>query len=219
MSMTTSRNSTGVNRFKDLLNHWTTDATGVSRASIKRLRKKKVDIGGGVFLTPTKRCKHSRCLLVHDFDCEAIRWKIYHLYQSKERVTFSKLLVVLKEDNIFHCQRSTLHILLREMGFKWVTITFVMMPINIVLYRHKRVDNRVNGWVRHSNWRWIRWVWWFGSIWWVWWWIVLGILSLPFLFKHAFQNHSGFIAALNRNRQYLIIILIVIIVIKEHLFI
>ena len=37
--------------------------------------------------------------------------------------------------------------------------------------------------------------------------------------KGSFQNHGGFIAALNHKRQYLIIILIVIIVIMEHLFI
>ena len=37
--------------------------------------------------------------------------------------------------------------------------------------------------------------------------------------KGSFQNHGGFIAALNHKRQYLIIILIVIIVMIKHLFI
>ena len=45
------------------------------------------------------------------------------------------------------------------------------------------------------------------------------ILSLSSLLKGSFQNHSGFIAVLNCNRQYLIIFLIVIIVIIKHLFI
>ena len=88
------------------------------------------------------RYRHFRHLLVNDFDCEAIRQTIYYLSQVKEHVTLAKLLVVLKEDNIFYSQRSTLHILLKEIGFKWVTIKFVMMPISIVLYRHKRIGDR-----------------------------------------------------------------------------
>ena len=81
-------------------------------------------------------------LLVDDFDREAIRQKIYQLYQYKEHVTLTKLLLTLKRDNIFCDQRSTLNIVLREMGFKWVTLTYVLMPINTVLYRHKRVDDK-----------------------------------------------------------------------------
>ena len=37
----------------------TADVTGVSRTSIKRLRKGKVDIGGAAFSTPTKRYRLS----------------------------------------------------------------------------------------------------------------------------------------------------------------
>ena len=96
----------------------TANATAVSRTSIKKLWKEKVDTGGAAFSTPTKRYRVSRCLLVDDFDCEAIRRKIYHLYQAKEHVTLTKLLLELKRDNIFRGQRSTLRILLREMGFK-----------------------------------------------------------------------------------------------------
>ena len=96
----------------------TADSTGLSRASIKRLRKEKVDTGGTTFSTPTKRYRSSRCLLVDDFDRKAIRRKIYHLYQAKEHVTLTKLLLLLKRDNLFHSQRSTLNILIKEMGFK-----------------------------------------------------------------------------------------------------
>ena len=120
----------------------TADATGLSRASIKRLRKEKVDTGGAAFSTPTKRYRFSRRLLVDDFDREAIRRKIYHLYQAKEHVTLTKLLLLLKRYNLFDGQRSTLNILLKEMGFKRVTKTFVMMTISILFYRHKRVDDR-----------------------------------------------------------------------------
>ena len=49
----------------------TSDATGVSCTRIKRLWK-EVDIGRAAFSTPLKRYRHSRCLLVYNFDPEAI---------------------------------------------------------------------------------------------------------------------------------------------------
>ena len=55
----------------------TSDATKLSRASIKRLRKEKLSTGGAAFSTPTKRYRFSRHLLVDDFDREAIRRKIF----------------------------------------------------------------------------------------------------------------------------------------------
>ena len=57
-------------------------------------------------------------------------------------MTLTKLLLVLKGDNLLHGQTSTICILLREMSFKLVTITFAIMPINIVLYRYRRVNDR-----------------------------------------------------------------------------
>ena len=96
----------------------TSDATKLSCTRFKRIQKGKLSTGGAAFSTPTKRYRFSRRLLVDDFDHEAIRRKIYHLYRCKEHVTLSKFFVMLKEDNLFHGQRSTLHTLLREMGFK-----------------------------------------------------------------------------------------------------
>ena len=142
MSMTISRNLACVNRLKDLLNELLTDATKLYVPASRGYWRRNLAKGGGAFSTPTKRYRVSWALLVDDFDRKVIRWKIYHLYQTKEHVTPSKLLVVFKEDNHFHGQRSTFNMLLREMGFKWVTITFLIMPINIVLHRRKRVDGR-----------------------------------------------------------------------------
>ena len=65
----------------------TCDATGLSRSSIKKIRKEKVDTGGAAFTSPVKKYSVSRHLLVDDFDREAIRLKIYHLYQTKQHVT------------------------------------------------------------------------------------------------------------------------------------
>ena len=50
--------------------------------------------GSAVFSSPAKQYKVSRqCVLVDTFDCEAIRRKIYQLYEVKEHVTAKKLLV------------------------------------------------------------------------------------------------------------------------------
>ena len=57
-------------------------------------------------------------------------------------MTLTKLILALKRDNLYRGQRSTLNILLQEMCFKVVTITFVLMPINIAFYRYKRVNDR-----------------------------------------------------------------------------
>ena len=51
----------------------TADSRGVSRSSIKKLRKEKADTGEASFSTSTKRYRLSRRLLVDDFYCEAIR--------------------------------------------------------------------------------------------------------------------------------------------------
>ena len=71
----------------------TSDTTGVSCASIKRLQKRHL-IMMELFLNSNKEIWLSRCLLLDDFDHE----KIYHLYQAKEDVTLAKLLVVLKDN-------------------------------------------------------------------------------------------------------------------------
>ena len=103
-----------------------------------------------------------------------------------------------------------------------------MIRINIVLYRYKRVDyrryylcrmmkNRQENravvyldetWANAHNGKDCAWVERYD--------VIGGTLSG---IKGSFQNHGGFIAALNHKRQYLIIILIVIIVIIEHLII
>ena len=49
------------------------DATKLSRTSIKKLRKEKLGTEGAAFSTPTKGYRVSRRLLVDDFDREAIR--------------------------------------------------------------------------------------------------------------------------------------------------
>lgn len=63
----------------------TSDAKGLSHIIIKRLWREIANIGRATFSSPTKRYGLSKCLLVNDFDCEAIKEKIYYIYQPKNR--------------------------------------------------------------------------------------------------------------------------------------
>ena len=66
---------------------------GYSEATIKRVRMERTH-GGSEFSSPAKRYKVARRRIVVDnFDREAIRWCIYQLYDAKEHVTLTKLLV------------------------------------------------------------------------------------------------------------------------------
>ena len=66
---------------------------GVAERTITNIRQ-EASSGGAVFSSPAKRYKVSRRrVLVDTFDREAIRRKIYQLYEAKEHVTAKKLLV------------------------------------------------------------------------------------------------------------------------------
>ena len=66
---------------------------GISEWTIFRLRREHV-VTGTDFSSPAKRYKMSRCrVVVDDFDREAIRRRIYQVYEAKEHLTLSKLLV------------------------------------------------------------------------------------------------------------------------------
>ena len=66
---------------------------GYSEKTIKRVRSERA-VSGKDFLSPAKRYKSSRRrIVVDDFDREAIRRRIYQLYEAKENLTLSKLLV------------------------------------------------------------------------------------------------------------------------------
>ena len=70
----------------------TMDATGVSRSSLGRIidESKKEES----FESPTKRYKSSRKTVVtDDFDKDAIRRKIYSIYEHKEHITLPSLVV------------------------------------------------------------------------------------------------------------------------------
>lgn len=75
--------------------HRTVKATGLSRSTIVRIVGDKRRLQENEdFPTPTKRYYSSRKrILPDDFDREAIRRRIYYLYQQKVNITLKRLLV------------------------------------------------------------------------------------------------------------------------------
>ena len=75
---------------------------------------------GDEFKTPTKRYTTSRTQInVDDFDRAAIRRAVHGFYERHEYPTLLSLLAELKSKQLFQGGKSTLHKLLREMGFRY----------------------------------------------------------------------------------------------------
>ena len=75
---------------------------------------------GGIFKTPTKRYTSSRTRInIDDFDRQAIRRVVHGFYERHEYPTLQSLLAELKSRQLFAGGRSTLHQVLREMGFRY----------------------------------------------------------------------------------------------------
>ncbi len=75
------------------------------------------------FESPQKRYVESRQrILVDDFDRDAIRRKIHHLYEEKKHLSLNVIHEILKEADLFLAGRSSLAILLKDMGFKYKKI-------------------------------------------------------------------------------------------------
>ena len=76
----------------------TAQATGISRTTITRIRHERRGLQEGEkFTTPPKRYSRSRRRVdADDFDREAIRRRIYHLYEQKVNITLNRLLVRLR---------------------------------------------------------------------------------------------------------------------------
>lgn len=68
-------------------------ATGQSVSTVKRVRLEAVSGSTGDFSSPKNRYSRSRRLEIDTFDREAIRRKIYQMYENKNHVTLTNLLV------------------------------------------------------------------------------------------------------------------------------
>ena len=111
--------------------------------------KKEAISAGSIFQSPAKQYRLSkRGVLVDTFDREAIRRKVYQLYEAKEHVTLSKLLVtsrvkvietfakallaiqvILREGSVFSGKRTSFQRQLKEMGFRYSSQQAYLLPI------------------------------------------------------------------------------------------
>lgn len=95
----------------------TSNATGVSRRTICRLRKEKDSTGQ--LLSPERRQRGSY-KPVDDFDRSVIRNKVHEFYAVRRQLpTLANLHVALVEDISYPASRSTLRKTLHELGFRW----------------------------------------------------------------------------------------------------
>lgn len=85
----------------------TTEAYGTSGMQANKLR------------TPKKKRQPRRVTSVDNFDADAIRHHIYDYYLRKEIPTLKKLVVSLRERGLFHGQKSSLSLVLKEIGFSY----------------------------------------------------------------------------------------------------
>ena len=74
----------------------TIKATGIKKDSLSTILREKWSTDDHTFESPSKRYKSSRVRVITDsFDRETIRRKKYEIYEQKEHVTLSSLLIKL----------------------------------------------------------------------------------------------------------------------------
>ena len=97
----------------------TAKACGVAVRTVYHVQR-EVKGSAGVLCTPEKRYNESRVQIqLDDFDVEAIRRTIHEYYTQKEYPTLESLLAQLKNRDVFRGGRTTLWLILREMGFRY----------------------------------------------------------------------------------------------------
>ena len=91
----------------------TIDATGITHSTLSRiLNENKTN---DKFESPTKRYMKSRKIIApDDFDKDAIQRRIYQIYEKKEHVTLSKLLVCILCMYVCMCVCTLLHVILAD---------------------------------------------------------------------------------------------------------
>ena len=93
-------------------------ATGIGKTAIKRISKEFQS--KGEFETPKKRYKRSRVRInLDDFSTDIIRREIHAAYTRKEYPTLDSLQKKLLDKQVIYGGRSTLHKIIREIGFRY----------------------------------------------------------------------------------------------------
>ena len=98
----------------------TAEATGVLRRAVDRVIHELKENAGASFTSPKKRYDTTRQrITADDFDRDTIRCKIHSMYEEKRHLTLTIMLYELKRAGLFQGERTVLHSVLREMGFKY----------------------------------------------------------------------------------------------------
>jgi hypothetical protein len=117
------------------------EATGLGKRKLAEIHKESA-ANEGLSESPEK-CKRSRKstvpINVDDFDREAIRRVVHRMYEQKENPTLDKLLVKVRDADIFPDGRTTLFLLLKNMGFRYHKLDDKLFyeRRDIIQYRHK----------------------------------------------------------------------------------
>ena len=90
---------------------------------MQRVLSQEIASATHTFEAPHKRYDQSRRrIFVDDFDRDAIRRKIHHLYEEKKHLTLDVIHQVLEECDLFNGGRSSLAKELHGMGFTYKRI-------------------------------------------------------------------------------------------------
>ena len=97
----------------------TAKACGVALRTVYSIQS-EFKSSGGILCTPERRYTKSRVQIqLDDFNVEAIRRIVHEFYTRKEYPTLESLLSLLKTRQLFSGGRTTLWLVLREMGFRY----------------------------------------------------------------------------------------------------
>ena len=97
----------------------TAKACGVAVRTVHNIQN-EFRSSAGILCTPEQRYTKSRVQIqLDDFNVEAIRRTVHEFYTRKEYPTLESLLATVKSRGIFSGGRTTLRLVLREMGFRY----------------------------------------------------------------------------------------------------
>lgn len=121
----------------------TSEATQVNIRTIRRLRQEKKASPGGIFHSPRPRARIAKVTgQLDDTDKECVRREVLSFYDRGKLPTLSALLTRVKEPPVnYNGSRSSLHTIIRDLGFRYRTTTsgrkILMERSDIVIARNK----------------------------------------------------------------------------------
>ena len=118
----------------------TAKATGYCERTVRRVVAEKRASDGATFVSPAKRKRDRKRIVVDDFDLDGIRRAVHEFYNDKKYPMLESLHALLKERGLFDGECVTLWKVLRKLGFKYKQVNdkrYVYEQPNIIVQRHK----------------------------------------------------------------------------------